>query len=254
MKKIVALLAIGMLAACTYANNSINFLPFRNQIFTYWQTDSVFYYDPSLNDEFLSESQTTVEDKIERGQVLITHTGESMASSRTYRTDYYSTETIRPNQNGILDSVYSPVHINKKGSYNAFGEVTHDGQRYMLVREGKSKDIILVTPDGEIYDHIGRMVGKRLIVLSAQFYVKPADLKMVPVIDTRSEVMEDSAGYKLIYNGLLNDGEDIVFTYEEKGLKPEEIRFSICDEKINIHGLNIDIINASEDKIEYMIK
>ncbi len=254
MKKIVALLTIGILSACTYAHNNINFLPFRNQVFTFWQTDSIFYYDNKANEEFLSESQTIVEDKIERGQVLITHKGETMVSSRTYRTDYYSTESIRPNKNGILDSVYSPLRISKNASYNAFGEVTHDGKTYMLVREGKSNDIILVTPDGEIYDHIGRMVGNRLIVLDALFYVKPADLRMVPVVDTRSEVMEDSAGYKLTYNGLINNGKDIVFTYQEHGFKPEEIRFSNCDEKINIHGLNIDIINAGEDKIEYIIK
>lgn len=254
MKKIVALLVIGLIAACTYADNHINFLPERNKVFTYWQTESIFYYDQSLNGEFLSESQTTTEDKIERGQVLITHSGEAMVSSRTYRTDYYSTETIRPTKNGLLDSVYSPVKINKNALYNAFGEVKHDGKTFMLVSQEKSKDVILVAENGEIYNHIGRIVDGRLIVLSADFYVRPSDLRMVPVVDTRSEVMADSAGYKLVYNGLLNNDQDIVFTYYQNGLEPEEIRFSICDEHIDIHGLSIDILNASNDKIEYMIK
>ncbi len=254
MKKFALLLSLGMLAACSYRDNSINFLPFRNQVFTLWQTEKIFYYDQSLNEEFLSESQTVSEDKIERGQVLITYAGEEMASSKTYRTDYYSTETVKPNKNGEMDSAYSPLKIKKNGHYNAFGEVTYEGKTYMLVRPEYSKDIILVEPDGKIYEHIGRMVGKRLIVLSEKFYVSPEDLKMFPVVDTRAEEPQDATGYTLTYEGLENDGNEMVFTYKEIGGEAEDIRFSICDEQIEIHGFEIDVFDASEEKIEYMIK
>ena len=254
MKKLALLLSVGILASCTYSDNSINFLPFRNKIFTVWQTDSIFYYDKDLNTEFLSESTTTTEDKIERGQVLVTHTGDVMASSKTYRTDYYTTETVKPTKNGAMDSAYSPVRIRKNAVYNAFGEVKHDGETYMLVRQGKSNDIILVNGDGEIYEHIGRMVDGRLAVLSTKFYVDPEDLRMVPVLNTRVEEGGESSGYTLSYDGLENDGNEMVFTYKEEGYDPEEIRFSICDEKIEIHDLKIDVFNATEDKIEYMIQ
>lgn len=254
MKKLALLLSVGILAACNYSNNSINFLPLRNKVFTIWQTDSIFYYDKGLNEEFLSESTTTTEDKIEKGQVLVTHAGDVMVSSKTYRTDYYSTETVKPTKNGILDSAYSPLRIRKNATYNAFGEVRHDGETYMLVRPGKSNDVILVNGDGEIYEHIGRMVDGRLAVLSAKFYIRPADLKMIPVVNTRVETRDDAEGFTLTYDGLQNDGYEMVFTYEEEGYDPEEIRFSICDEHIDIHGLAIDVFNVSEDKIEYMIK
>lgn len=254
MKKLALLLTVGILAACSYSNNSVNFLPFRNKVFTIWQTDSIFYYDKSLNSEFLAESTTTTEDKMERGQVLVTHAGDVMASSKTYRTDYYSTETVKPTKNGVMDSAYSPLKIRKNATYNAFGEVKHDGETYMLVRQGKSNDIILVNGDGEIYEHIGRMVDGRLAVLSAKFYISPEDLRMIPVVNTRVEEAGEESGFTLTYDGLDNDGYDMVFTYEEEGYDAEEIRFSICDEKIEIHGMKIDVFNASEDKIEYMIQ
>lgn len=254
MKKFIAFLFIGVLTACSYSENSVNFLPFRNKAFTFWQTESIFYYDQGANEEFLSESQTITEDKIEKGVVLITHTGEIMTSSKTYRTDYYSTETVKPTKNGELSSAYTPLKLSKKANYNAFGEVKYKGETYMLVRENKKNDIILVDGDGEIYDHIGRIVDGRLAVLSAKFYTRPADLRMVPVVNTRTEISEDSEGYTLVYNGLANNGDEIVFIYKTVGQEDEELRFSICDEEISIHGIDIDIFDASEDKIEYMIK
>ena len=254
MKKLAFFLALGILASCTYRDNTINFMPFRNQVFTFWQTEKIFYYDQSLNEEFLSESQTITENKVERGQVLITHTGEQMASTKTYRTDYYSTETVKPNKNGEMDSAYSPLKIKKNGKYNAFGEVTYDGQTYMLVSPEYSKDILLVEPDGTIYNHIGRMMGKRLIVLSAEFFITPRDLKMYPVVDTRIENSDNAEGYTLTYDGLENDGNEMVFTYHKLGEEPQQVRFSICDEQIEIFGLEIDVFDASEEKIEYMIK
>ena len=254
MKKFALLLSLSLLASCSYSNNSINFLPFRNKIFTIWQTDSIFYYDKAYSEEFLAESKTTTEEKLERGQVLITHAGDEMISSRIYHTDYYSTETVKPTKNGEMDSAYSPIKIRKNADYTAFGEVRHDGERYMLVRQGKSDDIILVNGDGEIYEHIGRMVDGRLAVLSAKFYISPKDLKMIPVVNTRVETSEETSSYRLTYDGLANDGYDMVFTYEEDGFEPEEIRFSVCDEHIDIHGIQIDIFDVNENKIEYMIK
>jgi len=254
MKKTALLLALASLWGCTYTNNSINLLPFRNKIFTFWQTDSIFYYDKNLSEEFLAESSVVTEDKIQRGQVLITHAGDEMVSTKTYRVDYYSTETIKPTKNGIMDSAYSPLRIKKDAKYTAFGEVTHDGETYMLVRQDKSDDIILVNGDGEIYDHIGRISDGRLAVLSAKFYVTPDDLKMVPVVNTRVENSKNESGFVLTYDGLENDGDEMLFTYTEEGYDPENIRFSICEEHIEIHGLKIDVFNASEDKIEYLIK
>ncbi len=253
MKKLVTLIAIALLAACTYSKNSINFIPERNKVFTLWQTDKIFYYDKSLNDEFLSESKLVTESKMERGQVLITHAGEEMVSSRTYRTDYYSTESVKPTHNGEMDSAYSPVRIRKNGHYTAFGEVTHNGETYMLVHPGKSKDVLLVKGNGELYEHIGRIVDGRLAVLSPVFYITPDDLKMVPVVHTRVETSGDDNGYHLIYEGLDNNGNDVIFTLKENGAS-QQVRFSICDERINIRGMDIDIFDVSEKKIEYMIR
>ena len=254
MKKSALLLMLVCLVGCRYTDNSLNFIPERNKVFTYWQTDGIFYYDKNLGEEFLSESTVTTEDKIQRGQVLITHKGDEMVSSKTYRTDYYSTETIKPTKNGTMDSAYSPVNINKNATYLAFGEVTHDGETYMLVRQEDSKDILLVDGDGKIYNHIGRISDGRLAVLSTEFYLMPKDLRMVPVVNTRVESSEQESGFVLTYDGLENDGDEMLFTYTEEGYDPENIRFSICDEHIEIHGLKIDVFNASEEKIEYLIK
>lgn len=253
MKKLLTLFCVALLAACTYSKNSINFIPSRNKAFVIWQTDQIFYYDEALNGEFLSSSKVVSENKIEKGKVLITQTGAEMVSTRMYRADYYTTESVKPTKNGEMDSAYSPLVIRKNGKYTAFGEVTHEGQTYMLVRVGKTNDILLVKGDGSIYEHIGRIVDGRLAVLSAMFYLEPEDLKMVPVVSTRVENSKDKDGFSLTYDGLENDGNDMVFTLTENG-KSEKLRFSVCDEMIRIRDMNIDVFDVSDKKIEYMIR
>lgn len=254
MKKILTILMLLVLAACEYRGN-INFLPIRNKLFTVWQTEEIFYYEKNSGEEFLAESTTTTEEKFEKGQVLITHRGDQMAFSKTVRTDYYSTETIKPTKSVVLDSAYSPVKIDKDSEFIAFGEITLKGEKYMLVRQGKDNDIILVDGDGNIFDHIGRIVDDRLAVLDITFYAYPQDVKMVPVVNTRVEETPLAEGFALAYNGV-NDADEMVFTYTSygpDGAVDEEIAVSVCEEVINIHGINITVYNADNDKIEYMI-
>ena len=134
MKKILTILMLLVLAACEYRGN-INFLPIRNKLFTVWQTEEIFYYEKNSGEEFLAESTTTTEEKFEKGQVLITHRGDQMAFSKTVRTDYYSTETIKPTKSVVLDSAYSPVKIDKDSEFIAFGEISLKGEKYTMPQD-----------------------------------------------------------------------------------------------------------------------
>ena len=252
MKNFTALLTVLALGACSLQDAG-DILASRNTPFKIWQTEGVFSYDQTSGEEFLSESKTITEEKMEKDVVLVTKTDGIMVSSKTYRTDFYSVENLKVNKNVIMSSTFSPVHIRKNSEYNAFGEVTFGDTRYMLVRQGKSKDIILVNEDGEIFNRIGRMVGKRIVILDIDFHVEPDDVIMTPAINTRTEMSETLDGYELIYNGIRDD--QLVFTYKLLGEMEMEDEFVFpADSKIiDINNIRIDVLEATDKKIEYMI-
>lgn len=252
MKKIVAVLSIFTLAACIYAGN-VNVLPFRNKIFSVWQTEKIFYYDTNQGEEFLSESKTITEDRIEKGQVLITKTGGVMASSKTFRTDFYGTETLRINKRGVMSSSYSPLYLEKDSNYEGFGQVNLNGETYMTVRQGNEGDILLVDGNGEIFNRIGRIVDGRLAILDITFFVEPSDVRLNPVVTTRSETTDVLSGYELIYNGVSSNYMRFTWVNLGTGASAEEFSFPAGQDTIEINGMRINVIDAGYNKIEYVI-
>ncbi len=252
MKKIAALLSLSMLSACVYAGD-MDIWPERNKVFTVWQTEKIFYYDKGFEDEYLSGSKTITENNLEKDQVQVTAKGGIMASSETRRTDFYTTETLKINKNGAMSSSYSPLYLKKNQTYSAFGEVTLKGEKYMLVHPGKSKDVLLVNGDGEIFQHLGRIVDDRLAVLDITFFVEPEDVRLTPVVNTRSETSEVLEGFELIFDGLSDN--TLHFTYNTFGDEPisEEYIFPAEEENIEIKDIKINVISADYNKIEYVI-
>ena len=152
-----------------------------------------------------------------------------------------------------MSSTFSPVRISKDKEYQAFGEVILQNKRYMLVKQPKNKDIILVNDEGEIFERIGRMIGDRIAILEIDFSIEPKDVIMMPVVNTRTETSEILDGYELIYNGIKNDY--MVFTYKLLGdmEMADEFVFPIGTDIVDINNLKIQVLDANRKKIEYII-
>lgn len=254
MKKIAAALSLLTITACGIHAGNINLWPERNSMFEVLQTESIFYYDQPQDTEILSASKTITEEEINRGEYLITDTGELMAFSKTYRTDFFDTETLKVNKNAILSSSSAPYVIKKDSEYTGFGEVTINGENYMLVRQGnKENDILLINGDGEVYNHIGRIVKNRLAILDINFTLEPKDVLFVPVVATRTEKSDYLSGFELRYDGIKNG--EMVFTYTTLGEEcyDQEYTFPVNQHTIEIEGLTIDVKEADYNKIEYTI-
>lgn len=254
MKKIAAALSVLTLTACGIHAGNINIWPGRNSVFEIWQTESIFFYDQPQNEEILTASKTITEEEINRGEFLVTETGELMAFSKTYRTDFFDVESLRVNKNAILSSGASPYYIHKDADYTGFGEVSIDGKKYMLVRQGKKdSDILLINGDGEVFNKIGRIVNNRLAILDIDFVVEPEDVRFVPVVSTRSEKSDYIAGFELRYNGVKNG--QMLFTYTTLGEEcyDQEFTFPVSQPQIEIGSLIINVESADEHNIKYTI-
>ncbi len=252
MKKLAILLSFSILSACIHAGN-IDIFHGRNKFFQVWQTEEIFYYDTKNGNEYLTESKTITEDNIERNQVLINQIGTVMAFSRTYRTDFYGSENLTVNKNSVMNSSYTPLYIKKDSKFEAFGETTFNGEKYMLVRQGKSGDILMINGNGELFNRIGRIVEGRLAILDIVFFPEPEDIVFTPVITIRSENTEVLNGWELRYDGIANNY--MRFTYSTLGAngQAEEFIFPTGQQTIIINDLRINVIEAGYNKIEYVI-
>lgn len=254
MKKIAAFLSVLTLTACGIHAGNFNIWPNYANAFEIWQTKSIFYYEQPQDEEVLTASKTLTEDDIRRGEILITETGDVMAFSKTYRTDFFDIETLRVNKDAVLSSSSAPYYVKKDAAYTGFGEVTIDGEKYMLVRQGKhDNDVLLINGDGEIYNRIGRIVKGRLAILDITFVVEPEDVQFVPVVSTRMEKSDYLSGFELRYNGI-KDGQ-LVFTYTTLGEEcfDQEYKYPLNQQKIEIGDLKIEIQEADYNKIQFTI-
>lgn len=252
MKKFAAILSVSMLAACVYAGN-VDIWSGRNKIFQIWQTEDIFYYDTGADEEYLTESKTITEEEIDRNQVLITKVNDVMLFSKTQRIDFYSSNKLTVNKDAVMSSSYTPVNIKKNSHFEVFGEVNLKGTTYMLVRQGKSNDILLIDEQGGVFDRIGRVVDGRLAVLDIQFFVEPQDVLFTPVVNTRSEVSDVLTGYEIRYNGVVNNYVRFSYSTLGENKTTEEFVFPTGQQTIEIKGFRINIIEAGYDKIEYVI-
>lgn len=252
MKKLAAILSVSMLAACVYAGE-VDIFKGRNKIFQVWQTNEIFFYDTQSGDETLTESKTITEDEIDRNQVLITKVNDTMLFSRTQRIDFYGSSKLTVNKDAVMSSSYTPAYIYKNSHFEALGETNIDGAVYMLVKQGKSKDILLVDEKGEVYPRLGRIVDDRLAILDIEFFVEPDDVKFTPVVSTRSETSDVISGYELRYSGVSNNYMNFTYSTLGDNGQSEEFSFPLGQGTIEIKNFRINVIDAGYDKIEYII-
>ena len=152
-----------------------------------------------------------------------------------------------------MSSSYSPLYIKKSSKFDAFGETTFNGTKYMLVRQGKSGDILMVNEDGELFNRIGRIVDGRLAVLDIVFFPEPEDIVFTPVVTTRSENTDIMVGWELRYDGVVNNYMRFTYSFLGSNSSSEEFIFPVGQQTINIYDLRINVIEAGYNKIEYVI-
>lgn len=254
MKKIFTFAMLCVLTACSYESYD-NFMQTRKNFFSKWQTESIDYYiDSEETDGSLVNVEEVTYEDVERGITTTTPVGGVMASSQTDVFNTVEKEVLRANKSAVLSSSYSPVYIRRGDIFNAFGEVTLEGKRYMLVRHEDNGDILIIDGEGKVSHRIGRLVGGRLAILSNYFFVEPNDVRILPYLQSETKPNERIDSFELFYNGL--DGNDMTFSYVHNGQESnvETFSFPVSDQYIEINNLKIDVLNADKNKITYIIR
>lgn len=253
MKKGVLLCGIMMLSSCIYAGNHENIGAFRNDIFSVWNGYSITFYDDSRPELVKTEM---IEDRnYKKNESATAYRGYSVLNSKRYRKDYYSQVYLHPNKSGALNTASVPHKFEPSDRLKLLGEVSIDGQTYRLVPSEMKDFVFLIDKDGAFYNKMGKVNGGSLILLDPEFFPYPDDLRLVEVASSSSTQTKPVEGFDVKYDGIRMDR--IWFTYldyaDKDGGRFENISFPNKPGLIEINGIGFRILNATDEKIDYMV-
>jgi hypothetical protein len=255
MKKIFISLVMLAISSCSYMKGDYT-LGSRNAFNDFFYTYNIRYYD---TDSFSNANTETVTvSDYDLGAVRHAVPGGIVVYSKIIRKEIYSDEYVRPTTKGALVSYTVPVEFSDEKVYRAMGEVEINGVTYRLVKPNRIGDILLISPDGEIYPRVGKIYNDRLALLDTQFILEPENVKFVNETKNRFGDEDTVAGFEVRYIGL--EDYQMVFSLltvsPEGGTETEQtktFKFPMYDKKVVIDGIKLEILGFDDSGIEYKI-
>lgn len=255
MKKIVMVLAAGIVAGCSFQYSDLNLWPERN---VWVESFSTYPVNFTGAEPELVSSEYVDEKSVKNNEPQSVYTGGTVLSSKVYQVNKYRENLLRSNMDGIMNSASVPDLILANKTYRVIGTAVVDGVEYRLFPSLSDKFVFMVKPDGQLYNEIGQIRNGRLAVLDATFVPTPDELRMFPVKNSKTEQTKPISGIDIKYDGI-RDGKMwfMVLDYSqtgENGGSFQNVAFPKRDGAvINIAGNQIKILSADEQKIEYMV-
>lgn len=255
MKKIILFVAVFMLSGCVYAGDwSDKLFGPRKDVFAAAQGYWISYYDQEPE---LTKSEMVNEKNYRLNQSMSAPRGYSVLNNKIYRKDVYREVAVRPNKNGALSSASIPYKFTVDDKFDLLGEISIKGQRYRLVASDIPDYVFLINDQGEFYDKMGQIRSGFVILMDPDYLARPEDLKLVNVVSTKTNQTKPVQGFDVKYDGVNLDR--LWFTYFEFDDRNatdgrfKKLSFPNKPGLIEINGVGIRVLNADDDKIEFMV-
>lgn len=188
-------------------------------------------------------------------EVRTAFVGQTVISDSFFSRSVYATDEFMANGDVVMSSASTPISFKNKETKQIIGYVTIDGVTYSLIDCGIKNYVALVKPDGALYKHIGKIDGSRLLLLNTTYIVSNPDFRFLTVKTTRDEASTPTKGYDLKYGGVKLDRVWFtLMTYSsDRDGGFEEFSFPNNKGLVRIEDISIRILEADEQKIDYMI-
>ncbi len=192
---------------------------------------------------------------IEPNKVYTAFVGQTVISDSLFTHRVFATEKLIANGTVVMSSASTPIRFDNKEIREIIGYVTIDGIVYSLIDCGVKNYAALVTQDGALYKHIGKIDGRRLILLNTTYIVSDPDFRFRTIKTTQDENSEPLKGFELKYSGIKLDR--IWFTLmtysSNRDGAFEEFSFPNKKGLVRIDDITIRIVEADDQKVDYMI-
>ncbi len=227
----------------------------KNRFRSYRVYPISLYPNEPCDDTGMASAQTVNAHEYQRNVAVSANRGQRMYDSTTYTltTHTLTGEAYRVNTKGIISGMHNDFTVYTDDLLRPFGEISINDRSYMLLKLGNTGYTLIVDESGRIYEHIG-MIGKgnRLYVNNEPLVYSPQYLRIVRAQNTSQAVSDTQLHFDIRYNGIENNMLSFLIYDAASGTTTKRVA-SPSQGRININGVNFDIIYYTPEYIEYRI-
>ncbi len=254
MNKAALLLGVLLLSSCRIYAGEVSVWDERKQWVESLNSYPIEFFAQQpllLKTEYITEQSRKV------NQLLTAYTGYSMISTKVFRKDYYISDKVTAAMDGGLAGVSVPLMFKQGEELPIIGQTRIGDEDLVLVPTDLESFVILVRRDGTLYDTIGQIRNRQLVLLADYYLPTPDNFHFAPVTTTSTEQTEPETGFDLRYDGI--KAGRMMFTYMDysrsdgKSGSFEILDFPLKAGNYRINDIVIRVITANKEKIDYMI-
>lgn len=251
MKKLLVLCSLIYVSACVYAGD-VDVLGARNKWVESFQSYPVSYW---TKEPKLVKRQMINEKSFKKDEIRTAFKGYSVLSDKTFERSYYVSEEMRANMNVVLSNASAPYKIKAQEVRKIIGTSVIDGVEYRLLPTELENYVILVAPNGEIWNKTGRIKDGRLVVLGQDFISSNPKFRFEPVFINTTTQTRPIKGFDIKYDGVRLDR--MWFTYFDYATDTaggfREYSFPKKPGLLTIDSVKLRVLDADNQRIDYMV-
>ena len=187
-----------------------------------------------------------------RNTAVSAKVGQRMIDSETFTvTQNDTTYKYSATSDGKIYKANSDLKISGSDILEPIGEVKIDGSYFLIFEPERDGRVFLIDAAGQIMPTMGHIDGKNLILSREIVVVTPKDMRLEPAAP---KVVNGTPQkhFEIKYDGIKAGAMTFIYTnYENNTMQ----RFSYSQDRkiIDINGVKLNVLDADENQIVYMI-
>jgi hypothetical protein len=201
-----------------------------------------------------AQVQTRLTHEYPRNVPISADVGQRMVDLETYNVQISNVgEHYEPSATGEITNGHGSIYFAKGQVLNPIGDVNINGQGFLVFEPERDGLLIMADGNGQFMHNIGLYHRGELLVSEEITSVMPKDLRVVKTTDVKQSTSAPQIKYEIKYNGLVEENMEFTYTDYTMGREDKIYAFPKTQHIINVNGVHIKVLNATENNIEYIL-
>ena len=201
-----------------------------------------------------AQIQTRLTHEYPRNVPISADVGQRMVDLETYNIQISNIgEHYEMATNGEITNGHTTIYLSKGQVMTPTGDVNINGQYFLIFEPERDGLLIMADGNGQFMHNIGLYHRGELLVSEEITSVMPKDLRVVKTTDVKQSTSAPQIKYEIKYNGLVEENMEFTYTDYTMGREDKIYAFPKTQHIINVNGVHIKVLNATENNIEYIL-
>ena len=190
-----------------------------------------------------------------RNSAISARVGQVMLSDETYTVRSANLgQHYEVSADGTVYNSTDEIKLDKGQVITPLGEVKINGHYYLVFEPERDGRLLLADTQGQIMHNIGRYYRGDFLSSKDVTSVLPKDLSIVKSDDIKQEASDMAMQFEIKYAGLDDGLMHFLYVDYSNGRTETKLTFSKEQKFIDIEGMHIQILDASADEVQYILR